>query len=78
MVKNATQKEGGVVHADIQPDEAVSRMTESRMEKILILREERHTALTMQQPDDVRVFDAGTGDFMSDLAKRDAPLFESW
>ena len=47
VIQKPAQKKGRVIHTHIQPDQTIPAMTQLCVEKILILREQRHPAPTM-------------------------------
>src|SRR5437867_13090287 len=74
MTKEAADVEGGFARLRIEPDQTVSRMTESRLEKVLVLSEERHALEAVQQGDDLGVLNSISSNGAADLPELDPPL----
>jgi len=61
VFKKPSHVERSVVRPDVQPDEAVRRMTKRPVAEAPVLREKRYPPKLVQQRNDVRVFDSQAG-----------------
>jgi len=76
MTQETPEIECGFARLYIQPYQAVKPVTQPVLEEILILREEGHAPQSMEQWYDVLIWSSKSGDVLSDLTVRHAPLAE--
>ena len=67
-----------VIRPHVQKCHAVSCVTKRPLEEILVQREESHAPLTVQQRNDVGVFNSAVGKLPSNLPERNAPFLQQW
>ena len=74
MAKEASDVVGRFTGLHIKPYETVSGMTETRLEKILVLREQSDALEAVQQREDVGILNAEVRNVPADLPALDPPL----
>jgi len=72
--QKAPHETRAIVRPHVQEHETVGSMTEGCLEEILILREEGHPSLPMQQDKDLRILRSRASQLPPHLPERDVPL----
>ena len=76
VFKESPRVERSVVRSNVQPYEAVGRVTKRPVAEAPVLGKERHPSKLVQQGNDVRVFSAQTGHLAANSSERNSPRLE--